>query len=99
MAKIYGLAQRVIVWLGEDADDSAFVFQELCEAAFEADDVNYVEFKKIKCSTSMAENGPRRERRKHAILSLLQRLYFRRVWVSVPSNATARFKSTHQLLQ
>jgi hypothetical protein len=71
MPKIYGLAQHVIVWFGEEADDSAFVFQELREAAFKADDMNHVEFGKIKRSTSMAEDVLRRERREHASLSLL----------------------------
>jgi heterokaryon incompatibility protein (HET) len=64
MARIYGKANSVIIWLGEAADNSDQAIEEIREAADE-------ELKKL----------PRDEQ---AILSLLKRPWFRRIWVSGP---------------
>ena len=63
MAKIYGKASRVIVWLGETADDS--------DGALEA----------IRTARKKFTNSPGGERIPIAILRLLQRPWFRRIWV------------------
>jgi hypothetical protein len=63
MAKIYGKASRVIVWLGETADDS--------DGALEA----------IRTARKKFTNSPNEEMIPKAILLLLQRPWFRRIWV------------------
>ncbi|KAH9216671.1 heterokaryon incompatibility protein-domain-containing protein, partial [Leptodontidium sp. 2 PMI_412] len=62
MAKIYGKANRVVVWLGGAADNSDRVFQEICER---------------KEGLDSSEN----EIIQQAVLALLQRPWFRRIWV------------------
>ena len=62
MAKIYGKASRVIVWLGERADDS--------DGALEA----------IR-AVDKPTNTSNKEMIQQAILPLLQRPWFRRIWV------------------
>lgn len=62
MAKIYGQADRVIVWLGEAADNS--------DAALEA----------IR-TAGRNTNVPNDRMIQQAILQLLQRPWFRRIWV------------------
>ncbi|CZR69913.1 uncharacterized protein PAC_19813 [Phialocephala subalpina] len=64
MAKIYGQANRVIVWLGEAADDS--------DRALE-----YIRIAASKKPTNSSNN----ETTQQAILALLQRAWFRRIWV------------------
>ena len=64
MAKIYGKASRVIVWLGETAVDSDRALEEIRVAPG-------------KKSTNSLNN----EMILHAILALLQRPWFRRIWV------------------
>ena len=63
MAKIYGKASRVIVWLGETADDS--------DGALEA----------IRTARKKFIISPNEEMIPKAILILLQRSWFRRIWV------------------
>ena len=64
MAKIYGQAHRVVIWLGEVADDS--------DLALEA--IRVAGSKKSKHSLD-------RERIQPAVLALLQRPWFQRIWV------------------
>ncbi|CZR58311.1 related to heterokaryon incompatibility protein [Phialocephala subalpina] len=64
MAKIYSQANRVIVWLGEAADDSDRAIEEIRVTA-------------SKKSTNSSNN----ETIQQAILKLLQRPWFRRIWV------------------
>jgi hypothetical protein len=61
MAKIYGQASRVIVWLGEAADDS----DQAVRVAGGKKPTNSLNNKTIQ----------------HAVLALLQRPWFRRIWV------------------
>jgi len=65
MTKIYGLANRVIVWLGETADNSHQALEAIRIAASRrpTDSLNY-------------------EMIQYAILNLLKRPWFRRIWVS-----------------
>ncbi len=64
MAEIFSKANRVIVWLGESADNSDQALEEICVAA-----------------EKQSTNSANRERRLQAILALLQRTWFRRIWV------------------
>ena len=64
MAKIYGQANRVIVWLGEEADNSDQALEDIRVAAED-------EFM----------NSPNNEKSQKAILKLLERPWFRRIWV------------------
>ena len=85
MARIYGLAKRVVVWLGEEAGNSALAFQELRNLAQESQPAdafsrlstqerNKYSIKKASIETSSAVA-------EQAILRLLSRTYFRRMWV------------------
>jgi len=65
MAKIYSKANRVIVWLGEMADNSDQALEEIRVAA-QKESPNSLNDKTLK----------------QAILALLQRPWFRRIWVS-----------------
>jgi hypothetical protein len=62
MAKIYGRAHRVIVWLGEAADNSEQVFEEI---------------RARKRWTDASDN----ETVRRAVVTLLERQWFRRIWV------------------
>ncbi|KIM99850.1 hypothetical protein OIDMADRAFT_125975 [Oidiodendron maius Zn] len=64
MAKIYGQANRVIVYLGEAADDSDQALEDIRVAA-EDDSVN----------------SSNNRQRQSAIFKLLERPWFRRIWV------------------
>jgi hypothetical protein len=64
MAKIYSQANRVVVWLGEAAEDSDLALEGICLAGG-------------KKPTNLLDN----ERIKRAVLALLQRPWFRRIWV------------------
>lgn len=66
MAKIYGKANRVLVWLGEAADNSDRAFEEIRA--------------RKKCLDS-TDN----EIIQQAVLALIQRPWFRRIWVRVDS--------------
>jgi hypothetical protein len=65
MAKIYGQANRVIVYLGEAADDSDQALEDIRVAA-EDESMNLLPSAKVQ----------------KAILKLLERPWFRRIWVS-----------------
>jgi hypothetical protein len=64
MAKIYGQANRVIVWLGEAAHDSDLALEEI---RVDRD--------------RKATNSLDSERIQQAVLALLERPWFRRIWV------------------
>lgn len=78
MAKIYAQANRVVVWLGEAADDSDQALEVIRVAGADKDFP----------STS------RNEVIQHAILALLRRSWFRRIWVRkyIP---TSIYPTTH----
>jgi hypothetical protein len=122
MARIYGLARRVVVWLGDEDDDSALAFQELSELASKVqgaisesntNGVTRTLDLAYDASKSVANEGPptlkasehsafirddyhvdddarnqrrygktMRRKREKAIFALLERRYFRRIWVS-----------------
>ena len=65
MAKIYAKASQVVVWLGEEADDSTIAFQHISLAA-----------------DSTAPGLAGAEVNRQAVLALLGRPWFRRIWVS-----------------
>ena len=64
MAKIYGQADRVIVWLGKAADDSDQALEDIRVAA-----------------EGEFTNSSNNEKSQKAILKLLKRPWFRRIWV------------------
>jgi len=64
MARIYGQANRVVVWLGEAADNSDKALEE-------------IRFAGGKGSTNSSTNKTIQQ----AVLALLQRPWFRRIWV------------------
>jgi hypothetical protein len=64
MAKIYGQANRVVVWLGETADNSNQALEEIRVAG-----------------SKISTNSLDKETMQQAILALLQRPWFRRIWV------------------
>jgi hypothetical protein len=64
MAKIYGQANRVVVWLGEAADNSDQALEEIRVAG-----------------GKMPTNSANKEMIQKAVLALLQRPWFRRIWV------------------
>lgn len=64
MAKIYGQANRVVVWLGEAADDSDLALEE-------------IRVTRDKMSTNSLDS----KRIQQAVLALLQRPWFRRIWI------------------
>jgi hypothetical protein len=64
MAKIYGQANRVVVWLGEAADNSDQVLEEIRVAG-----------------GNKATNSSNNKTIQPAVLALLQRPWFRRIWV------------------
>ena len=64
MAKIYSRASRVIVWLGETADESDRAVEEIRAAA-----------------GRQSTYSPTQEMLSQAILTLLRRPWFRRIWV------------------
>jgi len=66
MAKIYSKASRVIVWLGEAASNSHKALEVIRAAAEE----------------EQSTNLPMDETNRQAILTLLEREWFQRIWVS-----------------
>ncbi|OCK93098.1 uncharacterized protein K441DRAFT_723745 [Cenococcum geophilum 1.58] len=64
MAKIYGQANRVIVWLGEAADNSDQALEDIRVTA-----------------EGEFTNSLNNEKSQKAILKLLKRPWFRRIWV------------------
>jgi hypothetical protein len=94
MAIIYGLAKRVIVWLGAEADDSALAFQRLMILAHthqsadqsrpgeNGDSLQYgVDVFDIDDVESDVDRELVDSNAEQAIQTLLNRPYFRRMWV------------------
>ncbi|KAF2264135.1 HET-domain-containing protein [Lojkania enalia] len=97
MGRIYGYAQRVIAWLGEEADDSAFAFQDLSWAALGShegqeslriheSENNHQEVSSIRELQDLTFHGEREheklvERKHRPLDAVLQRGYFRRIWI------------------
>ncbi|KAK0619569.1 heterokaryon incompatibility protein-domain-containing protein, partial [Immersiella caudata] len=75
MAKIYTQASRVIVWLGEAADDSNHALQTIRRAA-EEQDANFWNHKTRQLINSKINNV-----NQQAVLTLLEREWFQRIWV------------------
>jgi hypothetical protein len=65
MADIYGQANRVLVWLGEAADNSSQAFEDIRIA-----------------SEENSTNSLIKETSQKAILQLLERPWFQRIWVN-----------------
>jgi hypothetical protein len=65
MAKIYGQATRVVVWLGEAAEKSDQALEEIRVAG-----------------GKISKNSLKKEAIEKAILALLRRPWFQRIWVS-----------------
>jgi hypothetical protein len=76
MAKIYGLADRVIVWVGEAADDSDRAVEKIRSVA-----------------GKQCADFPMHETLRQAILVLLRRPWFRRIWVGEQLVDSVRTKS------
>ena len=64
MAKIYSQASRVIVWLGDAADDSDQALEEIRAAG-----------------SIVSQNVPHEVAIGKKVFALLQRPWFRRIWV------------------
>jgi len=82
MAKIYGYANRVVVWLGETSDDSDLALEEIRIARdkkstyYLCSNMSTDSLDSIKSTDSLDS-----ERVQQAVLALLQRPWFRRIWV------------------
>ncbi|KAH7082060.1 hypothetical protein FB567DRAFT_97526 [Paraphoma chrysanthemicola] len=109
MARIYGLAQRVVVWLGEEKDDSTLALRQLEASALKAenpytvtelsddeDEDSHTRKRRVtdvyrtldgpsgvRAGTqhSLHDREGWHRKRTNAISALLNRVYFRRVWV------------------
>ncbi|KAM0158435.1 hypothetical protein ACHAPG_004113 [Botrytis cinerea] len=87
MAKIFGLANRVIVYLGEAADDSDQALESIRVAAEdestedESVEGESVEFESTRGESPEAELEGINETSQRGILKLLKRPWFQRIWV------------------
>lgn len=85
MARIYGLAKRVVIWLGSEADGSALAFQRLKDLAQMQQTLDQPA--PIDTSSEHGDLEKVRHRRlssvdsEQAVHALLGRPYFRRMWV------------------
>jgi hypothetical protein len=86
MAKIYAKASRVIVWLGEAADNSDQALEEIRMAAEEqhTNPAIYKTNQQVTFGRSYQQhrNSAINETSQQAILRLLERPWFHRIWVS-----------------
>jgi hypothetical protein len=88
MANIYGKANRVLVWLGESADDSDKALEiirargavYMNEPKTGVDDVDDV-LELIRAEDAFSANEPKTRKIQQVITSLLQREWFERIWV------------------
>ena len=76
MRTIYGEAGRVIVWLGEEADQSSDALEAIRKAA-ENDSSDPL-------PKSYSRDRPDREKHLSSSLALVQRPWFQRIWVGCP---------------
>ncbi|KAJ4287934.1 hypothetical protein N0V90_011949 [Kalmusia sp. IMI 367209] len=82
MARIYGLAKRVVAWLGKEADESALAFQELRNLALENQPIDHHSLAtKTSGPDAKTEGGQMAYRvsAEQAVRALLNRTYFRRM--------------------
>lgn len=79
MARIYAKASGVIVWLGEATHDSDQAFQALLDAAETSHTDSEPAFGK---TNHQPATFPIDEISKQAVLTLLERPWFQRIWVS-----------------
>jgi hypothetical protein len=70
MSKIYGHANRVIIWLGEATDDSDRAIEEI-----------FISAGAISTTYSLDDRRVQEPIIEEAVLALLQRPWFRRIWV------------------
>lgn len=91
MARIYGLAWQVVVWLGEEDDDSSSVFQTFGTSEWIDKKVNTGATaiglaSELKGSGNTASDADSEDKDRwemaRAILALFSRKYFSRIWVS-----------------
>ncbi|KAL8295073.1 hypothetical protein RB600_000848 [Gaeumannomyces tritici] len=80
MAKIYAKANRVIVWLGDAADNGDQALEAIRMAAQEQH-TNSAIYEPNHQATLAQTNSSNNEANKQAILRLLQRPWFQRIWV------------------
>ena len=80
MAKIYAQANRVVVWLGEGADNSDLALEEI----------------RVAGGGKKSSNSSSPEMIHKAVLALLQRPWFRRIWVR--EHLTTSVKFTNKLI-
>lgn len=87
MTRIFGLASRVVVWLGEEADHSTLTFQHLRKLAQQQQPVTGQqqddETDPSDDSTNLSVNASNEACSEDAcdVFALLNRTYFRRMWV------------------
>jgi hypothetical protein len=86
MAKIFAKASRVIVWLGEAADNSNQAL-EIIRMAAEEQHMNSTIYKSnrqatLALSNQHPTNSAIKETNQQAVLRLLERPWFQRIWVS-----------------
>ena len=80
MTRIFGLASRVVVWLGEEAEQSALAFEQLRTLAQRQQSVNY-HLQGDHADPSHNGSGESSSEFAYEIFALLSRAYFRRMWV------------------
>ncbi|KAF1975784.1 HET-domain-containing protein, partial [Bimuria novae-zelandiae CBS 107.79] len=85
MARIYGLANRVVVWLGGEVDNSALAFQELRNLSQSQQPVDHFSPEAARIFTADSSRNYNAETCNAdvvlAIHALLNRPYFRRMWI------------------
>jgi hypothetical protein len=86
MAKIYAKASRVIVWLGEAAADSDLALKEILRAANQLHINSVMDETNQQVASALSDQHPAdsstNESNRHALLALLERPWFQRIWVS-----------------
>lgn len=80
MTRIFGLASRVVVWLGEEADHSTLTFQHLRKLAQQQQPATGHQQDDATDLGVKASNEPC-SKDAYDVLALLNRTYFRRMWV------------------
>jgi hypothetical protein len=77
MSRIYFCASRVIVWLGEEGDDSVFLFASMEEMA-----IVLLRCRNHEAPPIAPRSTPTSLRLSQSLSALLERSWFDRVWVS-----------------
>jgi hypothetical protein len=87
MATIYLFASRVVVWLGEETDNSAFALAVIERAA--QDRRRSMSTNKLVHKLDASNFQTVTVEARKAILNLMNRAWFHRIWVSCPRNSVA----------